>query len=1039
MKEGKLVWRIGSFQRGSYPEKELHLISDEFEEIKAKEYLYDIPSDWDSLTSFKVPRRLSADSQEHGGVERLSFRFPLSLGTYLFKFSCSEGIEKNYSIIFFDDKEIASFAIPSAKEVKQGGLKLPFVKKERIATHEYRFSFVCAADGIHTLTIETKSIPLKFTPKSYMVWVDKRPWRREGIAEGSSYEVDAFELREYTPCQAPSLLKEHPGRVYLDAWGWEFSPIYMREKKLGERREVGLEYAKRKAIDESHKWGANSLEVCPTPLNMSWSKDDAIKGAEVYARCPSPSWNDETYKKLTQYAHRRDLLIHWFIGTMQQCASSLGWVQDEEKLMPWNFNLAQKIIRDFANPFKDNWKKSLDGYGHETNYMLGDLAVSTLTERGWMYNPGLYQYEYMHTLWIYPTITPGISPAFLDYCETVGLGHIEGRDDKFPVVIYGDDYLHSEYGKVYQLYESSTRARARLDGRVGGRVHPDWVLKQCNDFFRERAKRPDDIHSTAIWWLVEEGFYLGENRPYIYGISQDPIKCAVASSLKTTGKGGYIDRTHFIQHKPGVLDALGSIVTRNRCPYSHKASFIQNNYFRLYIDSEKDKAALFYDLEALAHYDHNSLSINITEGLIKTTIPNKPSPERIGFGCKYPEPAGYRAILKEELALKLAKSELKEIRSYEANSDSPYFKVTLNREWLTSPQALDTQLTLPDYDKLTIEDTVYTDQAKFSDISIIYLESTKSLKPDIAVLLLREGNIKDIIWHPSSHLILKSASSRKETIELAVVFPEGLYTKADLKLLYKSLAQEEELLTIDDLPKTIKNELSLPLVKVLKIKEAPLSPYLVKEYGWWVFRGAQVSQQDEYLDYLKVYLPAKGEASIQPYGFIDDIAKPGWGSQYILALKDIKAESDTLECKAKVFSVTPLIFAPRLQFKKKIVSAELNGKYWHYFDEDLLFLPNKEGVYHIKVETKGEVLPHITRTFALVKEMSWDKTKRTLTLKTFLPPWSKKIPPRLYFTAILNSPHHQIEKIIGGTIVSREDDKLLFKFKPGEVEISFKD
>ncbi len=200
-----------------------------------------------------------------------------------------------------------------------------------------------------------------------------------------------------------------------------------------------------------------------------------------------------------------------------------------------------------------------------------------------------------------------------------------------------------------------------------------------------------------------------------------------------------------------------------------------------------------------------------------------------------------------------------------------------------------------------------------------------------------------------------------------------------------------------------------------------------------MFRGAQPSLEHPGVDYLKVYLEAKGSATIQRYGFIRDIVKPGWGCQYTLALRNIGKIKGGSRCAVNVLSTTPMLFAPRLHFKKQVRSVRLNGKPWHYFDGDIVFLPNRRGTYHIEVNEGTAETPHIVRTFAVVKGTRWDG--KNLTIDTELPDWVKRLPKSLYFTAIVDISGSSIRLGQGYKILRSGSKGTLIQFKAGRIKV----
>ena len=139
------------------------------------------------------------------------------------------------------------------------------------------------------------------------------------------------------------------------------------------------------------------------------------------------------------------------------------------------------------------------------------------------------------------------------------------------------------------------------------------------------------------------------------------------------------------------------------------------------------------------------------------------------------------------------------------------------------------------------------------------------------------------------------------------------------------------------------------------------------------------------------------------------------------------------KCVVKVFNVTPLIFAPRVEFAQNIASVMLNGKPWHYLDEDLVFLPNRPGTYRIEVEYGEPAAPHLTRSYGVLESSHWDG--KTLTLNFGLPPWVNKLYSGLKFTGMVKTEGREIESIKDASVVYQTEKGVVIEYLPGNVVV----
>ena len=167
---------------------------------------------------------------------------------------------------------------------------------------------------------------------------------------------------------------------------------------------------------------------------------------------------------------------------------------------------------------------------------------------------------------------------------------------------------------------------------------------------------------------------------------------------------------------------------------------------------------------------------------------------------------------------------------------------------------------------------------------------------------------------------------------------------------------------------------------------------------FWLVRGAQPDGES---DLLKLYLQPQGTARIQPYGYIEGIVKPGFGCQYSLAIKD---DIRPGRCEVEVVKTGPFMFAPRIAWSTPFDRVKLNGKDWRYFDDNLVFLPNRPGRYLVEVELNGKAVPALGRTFLSVDSATWDESRLMLELVTSHPHWWEgPLPGVIPYTALIIS------------------------------------
>ena len=947
-----------------------------------------------------------------------NFQHDLDPDYYCLKLRIKKEKDHNFCMVHFDGREIGTFSIPPHRE------------RDKNRTFLALAPFICTEGGSHTFSLTAKK-------------------------GQSKCMVTSLSLTSYTATPVDhSLQTEHPGRICLDVWGWDCEMYYQRNRPAGVYG-VDLDYYKHRAIDESYKWGANLLVFSPAHaspprhrdcLPFPWDEEDPIKTTSHYLYLDNPKWKEAEFSELTSYTHGRNMLIHWYL-THAPLDMSKKSATSEDKVARTELmeRFLRKISRDFSNPSEHGWNSAIDGFQAETHGWTDDLVwVNTIM---WEYNPGLSLGFYQDF-----ALTPSFAlpvPNYVTGIPTlIHLGRVRdesifmsGYDDKEPR--YGWINPQSEYGQgfvFYQLDARTNKANRKVWGeyftQASGGTYPDWVIKQCNDAFRPRARNRDTAHETAIVWLNEaENICPDETRQYVYALGLDPIRCALAYNLLVSGVNGILAKTRKAYPEIGPTEVTG---WRERSQYPARTCVIQNNYLRAYIHPRKDGGAFVYDVERLAHFDSNSLSVQITGEFIRTIITGKTKGRQQKTEIR--EPGGHKAVIRSTSTMTVNRSKCEEIRHFSVGNDSPCLRLGIRRTVGGATQDIGTAIGAEGYDRLLIGKRVFRKDCLIGLTNLpddeFTLRDSRGLKPDLVVLILKRGRVKNLIWTLSKNLVLESPNVKEEEIELAFVVPTDLYKRKDLIPLRKEL-RKETTIKVERTPKKVRNRHPIPLSKVVKIADAGPDPYLVQEYGWWFYRGAQPSKEDGKSDFLKLYLPPNGSAWVQREGFIKGLAKPGWGCQYILAMKDIAKIRGGISCTVNVFSVTPFIFAPRVAFSNPITRAEVNGRSWHYFDGNQLFLPNRKGLYELKVSHQGEVVPHISGTSACIDRTKW--RGNAFTFSASLPPWTKRIPPKLYFTASIKLSGRSFKDVRGAELLRRMEDGILVRFKPGEIMMTFKD
>jgi hypothetical protein len=876
-----------------------------------------------------------------------------------------------------------------------------------------------------------------------------------------SLELDALAVVPWTIVPRPhSVTEEVPGRVFLDAWGWMGTAWYQRSGP------VDMTYFEDKLIAESADRGSNYLQLHPSLDQNPW------KNAGIEAR------------PVLRAVHARDMLAdeHCFPPKSAKPEQPAARPRREAKAVkadntenkanpvkPKKVLVSPQVILDWfekdwaplvADAAGHGWQESVDGFeGEALNQIFeGPLQLKRMTDLVWRSNPGLWASHASFPcgpVWLsepkYRTPNYLKSPVCLHFLG-MSLGPPEGGrvgivgyDDKMPYIhpFPGCEGLHPSAGKMFLGYQADCRLKGtevirRPSRWIGGGSSADWVLKQVDDFFRSRARWPDDPHETAIWWLGEPVETLPqEYRDYVYAINQDPIKRALAATHAHGGIGGFFEqhekelRKQAEAEKADISEAEWWKL-RRRAEFPADSHFVQNAYLRLNLLPDRDGGVLQYDLERLAHFDSDGVSIPLTESLLAaqgnaTEFTQKFEIEQRG---------GHLAVLTARVGWKAGvKGRISEERSFSVVNDAPYVTLELTRTATEVTDAVRLALGAEGYDVLRADGKEFRQGAVFSKSSlpsVLELRDSRDIKPELALLVLDAGGTSAVEWTAGKSVTLVGAAN--DRVRLAWVVPTDLYDQAGLARLPAALKNLVYPLT----PKG--GEVSSPHgvshAVVARIENPGKGPYLVQENGWWTVRGAQRALLgSDQSDYLKVYLPAGQTARVLPYGLIDGAAKPGYGCQYTVALRNMHGESGGASCEARVLSVTPFLFAPRVEFARPIAAVELDGQPWHYFEGTLVFLPNTVGNHRLRVTYGSPIEPGLTRTFACVRKTAWSGS--SLQLEASDPPWSGPLPEDVFYYAFLRSPAGAPKSVEGGKLLEKKNDFWLLQFRPGVIRLNW--
>lgn len=923
--------------------------------------------------------------------------------------------------VLLDRKLIGCFNLSSPIYVES--------KNNTFKPHVYGRTFAIDEPREYTLTLQA---------------VNRLKWYHPAVQHESIITEDfcptLFRLsRTETPSCFNSFRSALANASHVDLWSWEYCIAFLRPGW----RQVDLEYLKNLAR-EAHVWGSNLFEVYWTiarrdsgPAHViEWPEDDPLKGGELYHRAPDSKWNNDKCRALNRFCHDLGMAVDWYQHIplvpwskkpFRDCWSPPQW---------WKLNFIELICREFADVLKTGWRDALDSFEEESGGGSNSIHALLHTHVQWKYHPGMAQCE-THSVPDHRHVK-GLLPGAIHAptnCHFVWDDYHRGA--------YPFEEDSSEFGKQHLFLQSNCRTNSypSIEKRHGiplgepSVAGPDSILQEANDFFRPRLRGTGPMVRSGIWWLGDVVEVMPpENRDYVYGISNDPVRAAAAGELSSTGTGG-------------TIDSITSFFP-DGCHHRHEkpagTRFITNNHIRLYHDRDRHGGELLCDIEGLADYTTLGPAISLVKDPFRTVLMEGPTEYKKKEDVEHStiEPAGHVAVLEERIAQEynFLGISIKETRRYEMVADSPYVTLAIDRAVEKSNKktgfaqgALDVCMTLELSGYDIIEGSLKA-RRSFAQGSfarpLIILRDSRAVRPALFVLLVKHSAEQVTLrFSPRRGLQISSPRRAREKFLIRFGALTGWLTKKHLPELAKPEGFASRLASSGG---EIRNSTPLPVIRKVCIKRKSPTPWFVKERGWWIWQGTKPSREKSGTETMRVYIDGNKKAEIRPEGFLGNIVKPGWGSQYQLAIgQSIRCTKETARVDCWVRSVTALLFAPRLEFKKRIAAVQLDGRPWYYFDDNLLFLPNREGKYRVAVTFGKPVTPRLLSTMGVPSEFKHDRGK--LSFKLSLPPYSHRLPASIYLYAAIRTQNGSLSKIEGGEIVRKVSNGLILRMKPGKV------
>jgi len=995
-----------------------------------------------------VPRRLTADCRKFAGAECLEIDMRVLPGRYTLQIDVLETVKSDFCTVSLDGYEIGAFGIPFAgdpahtyrnaralserhmqQQAEHTAIKSRYhlddtyaVQMRRLRPFRFELPLVIAADGRHTLSLRCHASAHS---------------ERQDVYVGDGFSLICLALAEGMKEAEPSLRRPFPGQPLIDLWGW----MSMTSFDHPGNRETSPERLIARALREPGKWGANNFELLPVHRDgvlFDFTDDPAWVNSVGYEQSLETEYTNATIASILGQARKHGMLNTLFFYSLY------GANFIERKLT--SVQRQQLAERLFAR-----WMDAADGARPRFDAMSMEAWVPfdapAFQQLVWRWNPGLCL--------LMSSGAAGGVPEAQAYGYTPGLhaynAHWQGPlcyqtgfDLSHPLQPYPPEAYETQWGTTYFYMQGCGQShhprrlfpllRFAEYGITNRTAAPDWIVAQAHQFAYRRWMNPHDRLASAVCWEAdEETMAPDETRVYVYAASQDPIRLAVAGQLTDTGLGGELAMKHSLKKAaPGDTTRV-----RPRHRYPASTHFIQNNHLQMLVFADREYNSLQCDLQRAGCYYNSGALVELAFPMCATRFADN---RFLRQQATYPEPAGPKAILREESELGSLAMTIRQTRTIEMFADCPGLRIRIERR-LSHGQGgtVDTVMSFRGHDVIVVGDKTYSERLELQGTDggePIRLIDSRGVLPDVVIGMQGTDAPERLVWLPGSGLEWSHALYRSHCIDISLVVPDGMQRDWSSELLLAMLCEVDGAPAAGD-PGTAalcRNTLPAPSVKVVQLPSVGDGPYMVRERGWWRVRGASPSRTNPGMDRVKVYADGGEEVPILPAGYVEGIVKPGWGCQHVLAIRDASRQAACVQFTVHVDGVTPLLFAPRVELCSSVGHVWVNGKEWHYQDGSVLYLPNRPGMYAIEA-ANGAVgqTPHLLASYALISETSW--RDGIFRFRADHPLWTRKTGEDFRYTAIIDPCGRKAEAISNGTLLDVRNDKLVLAFEPGEVSV----
>jgi len=384
-------------------------------------------------------------------------------------------------------------------------------------------------------------------------------------------ELVLLEVLDRTPHDVAAESLGPPIVPWLAHWGWQVA-LYDGDEPDSLRP---MEELVRDALVPGWMHGADIVELSLTDAQhgapITWPESDPIEPPVTYrGTTPLGSWANGGFRTFADEAHTRGLLV---FGGMDPLPVG---DRPAERLV-----LLRKHARELMG-LRRHGSSAWDGFGLRQWWPDPQgLGLAMVQD----YQPSASLYCVGERV---PKMAGSLRAVDADDGALRGLS-LAGIADGWRAGFAFDQY------PVGVLDARVVGDRFPGVGVRGGGSYGDWLVRQLNEFVRERRLRG----GTALWRRHDPRNLGPDTVDYVQGLSLEPLRAAVATPLSATGRDGIRAAAREL-----IADAPQDFGAAVDAPAA--VHVLQNNWFRLLGSG----GALAFDPRGLGRFESNAVTIS---------------------------------------------------------------------------------------------------------------------------------------------------------------------------------------------------------------------------------------------------------------------------------------------------------------------------------------------------------------------------------------------------------------------------------------------